>query len=306
MIFGIRKMPTSDRDYFRYFPPSSSSGAWGLGVTAAGYTEIAPHSPYPPTRHPTDHEFSWERGRLLNALQVVSISAGGGWFESRPTGRKKISAGSAFIVLPGVWHRYRPDDRTGWTESWVEVKGPCVARLRRQGVLTPRAAVCRETEAAGLDEALEAVHARARAASGKFDPDLTARALGVLAAWFRAGQTKSTEPHAVRTMIEAEQFLSVHHTEPVNVADLARRLGVAYSHFRRQFHEHTGYAPWQYVMRLRLVRARRLLAASDATLEEIAQKLGFSSAFHFSAAFKQAFGRAPDHWRRRSKVSGKS
>ena len=79
---------------------------------------------------------------------------------------------------------------------------------------------------------------------------------------------------------------------------LARRLGVAYSHFRRAFKQHTGYAPWQYVLSLRLAHARRALASTDCTLDEIAARLGFSSAFHFSAAFKRACGVAPSDWRR--------
>jgi AraC-like DNA-binding protein len=85
----------------------------------------------------------------------------------------------------------------------------------------------------------------------------------------------------------------------VNVEALARRLGVAYSHFRREFKGHTGFAPWQYVLHLRLSRARRMLAAGDATLDEIAARLGFSSAFHFSATFKQSCGVSPDVWRKR-------
>ena len=291
-------MPLKGRNYFRYFPAAPAAAAWGLGVTAAGCTEIAPGPAYPPTRHPADHDFTWAHGRTLAALQVVLVSAGGGWFESRPTGRKRIAAGSAFLVLPGVWHRYRPDSRTGWTESWVELRGPVVGRLLRAGVLAAGTAVRREAEAAGLAEALEAVHACARAAGAGFDPELAARAMNVLAAWTRAGQARTAQPRTMRVIVEAERYLAAHHTEPVNVAALARRLGVAYSHFRRQFRQHTGYAPWGYVRRLRLVRARRLLAEGDAKLEEIAAQLGFSSAFHFSLAFKQAFGLAPDHWRR--------
>ena len=298
MIFVIQKMPSLDRNYFRYFLPDPASAAWGFGVTAAGFTAIAPGTPYPPMRHPADHEFDWEHGRTLAALQVVLISAGTGWFESRPTGRKRVIAGSAFVVLPGVWHRYRPDENTGWTESWVEMRGPAIRRLQQTGELTAVTALRRQAEAAGLDEALEAVHARARTARGGFDPELTARAMGVLAAWVRAGQARPAEPRTVSAIVEAERYLAAHHTEPVNVAALARRLGVAYSHFRREFRKHTGYAPWSYVMRLRLMRARRLLTEGEAKLEEIATQLGFSSAFHLSLAFKRAYGQAPDHWRR--------
>jgi AraC-like DNA-binding protein len=291
-------MLKGERNYFRYFRPQSAAAPWGLAVTAAGYTEVAPGAPYPPTRHPADHDFDWERGRTLDALQVVLISNGAGSFESRPTGRRKVTAGSAFIVLPGVWHRYRPDRRMGWTESWVELRGSAVGRLRQAGVLQAAAAVRRQTDAVGLNEALDSVHARARSAGRGFDPELAALALGVLAAWWRVGEARPVQTQTLRAIVEAERYLAAHHTEPVNVRALALRLGVAYSHFRRQFREHTGYAPWQYVLRLRLVRARRLLAVGDAPLENIAAELGFSSAFHFSCAFKQAFGLAPDHWRR--------
>ena len=291
-------MPAAVQNYFRYFASAPAGSAWGLGVTAAGYTEVAPGTPYPPMRHPADHEFDWDRGRTLAALQVVMISAGSGWFESRATGRKKITAGSAFVVLPGVWHRYRPDGRTGWTESWMEVRGPTVGSLQKAGWLDASASLRRHAETAGLDEALEAVHARARAARGGFDPELTARAMGVLAAWARIGQTRPAQPRTLRAIMEAERYLAAHHAEPVNIAALARRVGVAYSHFRREFRKHTGYAPWAYVLRLRLMRARRLLTQSEAKLEQIAAQLGFSSPFHLSLAFKQAYGQAPDHWRR--------
>jgi AraC-like DNA-binding protein len=292
-------MPSTSRNYFRYFALGTSVSAWGQAVAACGYTEIAAGNAYPPMRHPSDHELNWEQGRTLSALQVVMISEGGGWFESRPTGRKRIRPGSAFIVLPGVWHRYRPDPHTGWTESWVELKGPNIDRLQTEGVLQARAAIRQRTEAAGLSEALDAVHAWARTAGPGFDPELAARALGVLAAWWRASAARPVQTSTLRAIIEAERYLTAHYSEPVNISALAKRLGVAYSHFRRQFRLHTGYAPWKYIMRMRLVRAKRLLAADDATLDEIAEQLGFSSAFHLSFAFKQAFSEAPLHWRRK-------
>jgi AraC-like DNA-binding protein len=85
---------------------------------------------------------------------------------------------------------------------------------------------------------------------------------------------------------------------------LARELGVNYAGFRREFQRRTGLAPRQYLLRLKLEHAQRLIGATPYTLEAIAEQVGFSSAFHLSAAFKKRYGLSPAAWRegRRSGV----
>ncbi len=290
-------MPERTRDFFRYFISTPEGATWGLDVTAAGWSGVPAGAPYPVARHPADHHFDWEHGRVLAALQILFVGRGRGTFESRTAGVFEVAAGDAFCLVPGEWHRYRPDPATGWDESWVELHGPLVERLAAAGVVSAADPVRRDVIAAGLDAALEAVHARARQGGPGFDPGRAGAGFAVLAAWAQAGRMHPPRTRLARAVLEAERHLAEHYHEAVNVEALARRLGVAYSHFRRAFREHTGFAPWQYVLHLRLTRARRLLAAGDATLDDIAAQLGFSSAFHLSAAFKRSFGVSPMRWR---------
>jgi len=288
-------MPT---DYFRYFAFGPEAHHWGLALTASGYTRVPARSPYPLNSHPTDHALSWERGRVLEALQIVFISAGRGSFESSETGAQEIEPGNAFLIMPKTWHRYRPDPATGWTESWLEVQGPVVDNLVRAQVFSARAAVRVIGPAAGLEEALDALHTRARTAGPGFDPESTAAAVTVLAAWEKAERIQPDRSRLSAAILQAEKLLAERLREPVNVESIARKLGIGYSHFRRAFKAHTGFAPWQYVLHLRLSQARRVLSASDATLEAVAAQFGFSSGFHLSSAFKRAYGIAPEHWRK--------
>jgi AraC-like DNA-binding protein len=274
-----------------------------VGVTAAGIARIAAGSAYPPPKHPADHHFSWERGRQLEAFQILLVVSGRGWFETKETGLIPVEAGTAFMLFPRVWHRYRPDPETGWEESWVEMQGPVIEELYNQRVLDPSEPIRRNALAAGLDAAIEAIHSQVRALNRGFDPELSALALNTLTLWDRSGQSSPQRSRLAGAVSEAEHYLANHLVEPVNIEALARRLGVAYSHFRRAFKQHTGYAPWQYVIQQRLVRARRLLAASDITLDEAAERLGFSSAFHLSSAFKQVFRVPPDRWRRQLRAA---
>jgi AraC-like DNA-binding protein len=292
-------MSALSADYFRYFAAGPETQRWGLALTAAGFTRVPANSPYPLGRHPADHDFVWERGRVLESMQIVFIADGRGWFESKPTGRRVVEPGNAFVVLPKTWHRYRPDPATGWTESWLEVQGPTVENLLRARVFAAGAAVRAIEPEAGLEESLNALHARARTAGPGFSAELAAAALGALAAWDKAGRIQPARSRISRAVIAAERHLADHLAEPVNVQALAQRLGVGYTHFRRAFKAHTGFAPWQYVLHLRLARARRVLAGGDVTLDALADELGFSSGFHLSSAFKRVFGVAPEHWRRR-------
>jgi len=125
-------------------------------------------------------------------------------------------------------------------------------------------------------------------------------AYAVLAAWEQAGRAgNSPVTRLGRAVRKLERILAGRYTEPLDLKKLSQGLGVAYSHLRHAFKAHTGYAPWQYVINLRMARARRLLASSDATLDEIAQELGFHSGFHFSMMFKQAHGVSPRAWHAR-------
>ena len=290
-------MPQSSSDYFRYFAPVSGLPAWGLALTAAGFTRIGRNTAYPPSAHPSDHDFSWTHGRVLEALQIVLITTGCGQLEMRGAKPQVVEAGMAFVLLPKVWHRYRPDPDTGWTESWLEAQGPIVNALLAKGIFAIEDAVRPGALAAGLDVALESVHSLARTAGPGFDPELAARTFGVLAAWTRAGENQLEPTHVRRAVLVAERHLAERYAEPLNIEALARKLGVAYSHFRRAFLAHTGFSPWKYVVHLRLTQARRLLAGSDATLDDLAARLGFSSGFHLSAAFKSAYGVSPYRWR---------
>jgi len=86
---------------------------------------------------------------------------------------------------------------------------------------------------------------------------------------------------------------------PVSVAELARVAGMSRSKFAELFRHYIGVPPHAYATALRIWMAQSALAASRATAATIAERLGFSSAQHFSRAFKTATGLTPHEYRRR-------
>ena len=67
----------------------------------------------------------------------------------------------------------------------------------------------------------------------------------------------------------------------------------------RLFKRFGDLSPYKYLNRLKLNMVAIQLQTPDTTIKQIAYGLGFSSAFHFSRAFKKAYGVSPDSFRRR-------
>lgn len=122
----------------KYLNISRNDEAWGLVVTTAGYQAVAAHSSYPQAQHPESHIFDPGKGRVLKEYQLVYISRGEGYFESRSCRRQRIRAGTMILLFPGEWHTYEPDRATGWFEHWVGFRGGSVDAQVANGFFSPR------------------------------------------------------------------------------------------------------------------------------------------------------------------------
>ncbi len=286
-------------DFFRYLVATPGQDCWGAIVTGGGRFTALPRRPYPPPGHPLDHTFTWENGRVLGAFQVVYVAEGAGEFETRATGRIPVGAGTALLLFPGTWHRYRPRGEAGWVEQWVEIGGAILEQMLREGVFSPDSPVARVERRLEFEARIASIHGMVSAPGAADAPELAAHALGMLALLHASRHGRHPPRSVVAAVEQARRAMEDAGGAPVSMPGLARSLGVAYSHFRREFRARTGMPPRQYLLRMRMQRAQRLLGASDESLKQIAERLGFSSAYHLSSAFKAEFGMAPSHWRRR-------
>jgi AraC family transcriptional regulator len=83
-----------------------------------------------------------------------------------------------------------------------------------------------------------------------------------------------------------------------DLSSLAAETGYSTRHFLRTFRASTGLSPYQYILRLRLERARQLMHKRPLRLVDIALESGFTSNAHLSNAFRQHFGISPSDYRR--------
>ena len=70
------------------------------------------------------------------------------------------------------------------------------------------------------------------------------------------------------------------------------------SHFSRVFKQQTGFSPYDYVLIVRLNRAKELLQRTSMTVSEIAYETGFNSESNFIYFFTTNVGISPGKFRR--------
>jgi AraC-like DNA-binding protein len=107
-------------------------------------------------------------------------------------------------------------------------------------------------------------------------------------------------------LARAIRLMEASLAKRLTVADLAKAAGMSRAAFARRFLAELGVTPLRFLADLRMARAARLLAESDAGLAAIAAEIGYESEFAFSRAFKRYAGEAPGVYRRRHQRAGAS
>ncbi|HJO10189.1 MAG TPA: helix-turn-helix transcriptional regulator, partial [Verrucomicrobiota bacterium] len=97
----------------------------------------------------------------------------------------------------------------------------------------------------------------------------------------------------------AIDYMRANLSETLSIDQLVKHIGYGRSRFFDLFRANTGMTPNDYMRRLRLEVARRLLVKTSRPVTEIAFEVGFNSSQYFSTVFLQYTGLTPSSFRRR-------
>jgi len=99
-------------------------------------------------------------------------------------------------------------------------------------------------------------------------------------------------------VLRARDAIHARYAEPLRLGQLAREAALSPFHFLRIFRSAFGETPHQYLTRVRIEAAKRLLLA-DAPVTDVCFEVGFQSLGSFSALFARRVGAPPSAFRRR-------
>ncbi len=104
-----------------------------------------------------------------------------------------------------------------------------------------------------------------------------------------------------RGVVQAIRFIRERACDGIGVDDVLRAVPQSRRSFERRFTRLVGRTPHAEILRVRMNRAKELLAGSDLSLESVAERAGFDYPEYLSVAFKREIGITPSRYRRENR-----
>lgn len=108
--------------------------------------------------------------------------------------------------------------------------------------------------------------------------------------WLRSA---TRDGYRDKGIVRAIEWLKLHYQQPLHVAELAERSGMASSTLHHNFRKLTGTSPVQYQKSLRLQAARSLMLTDRVDVNTAALRVGYESVAQFSREYTRRFGAPP-------------
>lgn len=213
----------------------------------------------------------------------------------------RLPAGSFFWIDCQVPQNYYTDpENRNWDVLWFHFNG-ATAKAYYQAFLAQtrgRAIACLPVDSP-VYEHMSALLALAAQEENEFSRDLDASALltSILCELIRCSAPQSMQP-IPPILQRVRQHLHAHYAQKITLNDLSAQYNVSKYHLQRSFRRCFGQSPSEYLMRLRMTRAKELLRTTDLPVSEVAYRVGMDNTSHFIHSFRMYEDTTPNKYRK--------
>jgi AraC-like DNA-binding protein len=289
-----------------YLPITEKELSWDLYITGIGLASIPSNAAYPPQGHPDIYDFSWKSGRVLPEYQILFISQGSGTFESSEIGQIKITAPAVVLLLPGVWHRYKPQKDTGWKEHWLSMNGEYLFRLAKRGLLSANEPVFSVCNPLKILDAHNRMWDYLQTHPDSNTHILAAYAMEILALTLENSRQQTPDSPAQfqqehitdKEVAQALHIIWSHSHRNISVNEIVDQLPVTRRTLERKFNVLRGHCIGREITLCRLTRAKHMLKNTSLPIEHIALASGFSGSDRLGKVFRQYENSTPGQYRK--------
>ncbi len=212
----------------------------------------------------------------------------------------KIEAGNLFLVPPLTDVVYYPDPNDPFAYYWVKVRGKMVAGLLWNSgfdtdnlVLKPKRALdVIDHFAALVDSYFHDDDGYQSKMLGHFY--LIMAELSEYQKMFKKNALSEKQLYVKKAMF----FIEYNYLHPIKMKDIASDLNIHVNYLCNIFTDEVGISPKNYLLKLRMEKAKQFLLQMNVGIKEIAYRVGYADPLYFSKIFCKAVGCSPTEYRK--------
>lgn len=237
-----------------------------------------------------------ERLEPLSEYVFIYCTRGSGWYEI--AGRRyEVNEDSYFILPPGMPHRYGSDPDGSWTIYWIHFAGSLASEYMpaSSGPVEIRPGVL--SRIADRLEIFEEIMGTLQSGFGienlLYACSVFHHFLGTLR---YVTQYRSASAHGIGgydMAQEAIHYMRENLGKKLHLAEIAEYVGYSQSQFSVIFRKAQGMPPMEFLNRMRVEKAARMLKETNLPVNTVCHNVGISDPYYFSRLFKAVTGRPP-------------
>lgn len=234
---------------------------------------------------------------------VHTVLEGQGLFQSG-TFAQPCRVGDTFVIFPGTLFSYQADHDHPWHYAWVALQGIGVQDLLSAVGITRERPFMQSVNAAELHVFYERIrHAFQQSPHPRLESLEASGWARLLLYQFGMGNLSELPRHPKempemidRQIDQAIRWISLQFHQQISIDHLASSLGYHRVHLSKAFKQRTGMSPKQFLLKVRMDKARELLGG-PLTIDQVASSVGFNDALYFSKQFRKHTGMPPSEYR---------
>ncbi|MCW6675225.1 AraC family transcriptional regulator [Aerococcaceae bacterium NML160702] len=243
---------------------------------------------------------SFGPGLTHNYLFHYVLSGKGTFFQTERQIHTKLVAGQGFLIPPDTICSYEADVEEPWHYCWIEFNGSKAKHLMREAGFSKQNLIY-SSKSKDVEHNIKFPLLSIIQNHRQHDAFIIGQFYLFIDSLIRYSihHNQPKESHVQNFYIrEAIAYIGQNFQTALTVEDIAQHCNLNRNYFSRLFKEELNMSPSELINQYRMNLACELLTTTKQSVKEIAELVGYSNQFNFSAAFKKKQHISPLEWRK--------
>lgn len=239
-----------------------------------------------------EHRVIREKGR--NDYHILYVVHGECfvWYNDK---EYKLESGDYIIYFPHEKQQYRYTGINDTLTYWIHFTGTAVEEIFTEAHLKSGVYFAPENKSAeACFRKIITFHSLQ-----KYELQANAYLLSLICALSLGENEKYTSEYP-EYLIDAIKYINLNWQKQISISHLAEMACLSKSRFLHSFKDNVGISAYNYIMSIKIEKAKELLLSTDMNISAVSETVGYSDSLYFSRIFKKYTGVSPREYRKKS------